>query len=241
MIGIRRFMNVRDGQTLYLRPSDPINDPIKIPCRVRNRGEVRFDLDGTEHLMLGFQNDIWGYVDGRMVYSSLPVCLYDMSRECECERREGPYLKRGRKLRQMAVTECAKTMGTDDLIEVLNGTSPYDPKGGDMYMCFRAPRKAIVGGGDALGHIREEVARIEKRGGRSILSPIFSGFIGPMADAIGKCDCIAFFFNDGMDGLRMSPCSDGEVRRHIISNHRLLMANYMRVFDDVLGNTIFKI
>lgn len=234
-------MDVRDGQILYLRPSGPINDLIKIPCRVRNRGEVRFDLDGAEHVVFGYQNDIWSYVDGRMVYSSLPVCLYDMSRECECERMSTSYKKRGDRLRQMAVTECARTMSTDDLIEILNGTSPYGPKGGDMYLCFRTPRKAVVGGGEALDHIREEVGRIERRSGRSILSPMFSDFIDPITDSIGKCDCIAFFFNGGMDGLRMSPCSDREVRRHIISNHRLLMANYMRVFDDVLGNTIFKI
>lgn len=234
-------MNVRDGQTVYLRPSDPINDPIKIPCRVRSRGEVRFDLDGTEHVVFGFQDDIWSCVGGRMVYSSLPVCLYDMSRECECERMEAPYMKRCRRLRQMAVTECARTMGTDDLIEVLNETSPYDPKGGDMYMCFRASMKEAVGEGGGLDHIRDEVSRIEKRSGRPILSPIFSDFIGPMTDAFGKSDCIAFFFNDSMDGLRMSPCGERDVRRHITSNHRLLMANYMRVFDDALGNTILKI
>ena len=62
-------------------------------------------------------------------------------------------MKRRRRLRQMAVTECARTMSTDDLIEVLNGTSPYDPKGGDMYMCFRASIKEAVGGGGGLDHI----------------------------------------------------------------------------------------
>ena len=73
------------------------------------------------------------------------------------------------------------------------------------------------------------------------MSPIFSDFIGPMTDAFGKSDCIAFFFNASMDGLRMSPCGERDVRRHITSNHRLLMANYMRAFDDALGNTILKI